>query len=76
MFDMKLSKNEQIEKGLKGRREQIEIWRDQQWGNATSLYINQFLTSEEYLSISQRINSYFDTKIEQDNQLADKIRNS
>lgn len=71
-----MTRNEQIEKGLKERRKQIEIGRDQQWGYATSLYVNEFLTSEEYLSISQKINSYFDAKIEADNQLADKIRNS
>lgn len=70
------TRNEQIAGGLKSRLDQIEIWRDQQTGYATSLYVNEFISDVEYLDICKRIHAYFDNKIEQDNILADKIRNS
>lgn len=67
---------EQVAEGLANRIDQINGYRDQQPGCATSLYVHENLTSEQYRSICDTIHGHYDKLVESSNKLAYEIRNS
>lgn len=70
------SKNEQVADALALRTDEINVWRSQNIGYATSLYINEHLTSELYCSICDGIHRNYDAMIDKNIALAEQIRNS